>query len=606
MATLAFLRKALLLARPYWFRLGLGIVCGFIAGLTNPLLMASIKLVVEVVFPKPGGAGLAEQLQKAPAFVRGMIEPLAQLLPRSDGPASVSLTLLVISTIPLAMLLRGLFNYLNLYMMNWVSIRAITDLRVRLFDHLLTLSSSFFTRTSTGELMSRFNDVYMLQSTISQSLVVIIKEPITIISLAAVLLMQQPKLTLITLVIFPLTLVPFLVYRQKVRKSSAAIHQQQASLSKLLHETFTAYRIVKAYNLEDKMSEDYRKSSRAAISHFMRVLRSTEVPGPLIEFFGAVGVACFFVYIAFFAPMETPADLLHFVGSIFLMYQPIKSIIRLNNQLEQAQAATQPVFNILATAPSVQEPARPKRLRAAGADIKFENVDFSYGEKKVVLRGINLTVKAGTMVALVGSSGAGKTTLTNLLLRFYDPQGGVIRIGHTDIRDVSTRELRSQIAVVTQETILFNDTIRNNIALGRPGATGAEIEEAGRHAHADEFIVEKKNGYNTVIGERGVHLSGGQRQRLAIARAILKNAPILILDEATNALDTESERAVQAALEELMKDRTTICIAHRLSTIQRADLIVVLSHGQIIEMDRHEDLLKRRGHYKRLYELQFQ
>jgi subfamily B ATP-binding cassette protein MsbA len=277
----------------------------------------------------------------------------------------------------------------------------------------------------------------------------------------------------------------------------------------------------------------------------------------------------------------------------------------LHNQFVQARAASDRVFELLATKNSVPEPARPKPLQAANADIEFENVDFAYGEKPV-LRDIRLTVKAGQLVALVGASGSGKTTLANLLLRFYDPTRGAVRIGGVDLREVATPDLRNQIAVVTQETILFNDTVRRNIELGRPGARNEEIIEAARHAYAYEFITQKPEGFDTVIGERGVALSGGQRQRLAIARAVLKNAPILVLDEATSALDTESERAVQAALDELMKGRTTICIAHRLSTILHADVIVVLDQGRIVETGRHAELIQRGGVYQRLYELQFQ
>jgi len=253
----------------------------------------------------------------------------------------------------------------------------------------------------------------------------------------------------------------------------------------------------------------------------------------------------------------------------------------------------------------VPEPVQPKILHAANADIHFENIDFNYGEKPV-LCDINLTVKSGQLVALVGSSGSGKTTLANLLLRFYDPVRGVIRIGGVDIREVATRDLRNQIAVVTQETILFNETIRRNIELGRPGATNEEIIAAARHAYAYDFIMEKPQGFETVIGEKGVMLSGGQRQRLAIARAVLKNAPILILDEALSALDTESERIVQNALDELMKGRTTLCIAHRLSTIFHADVIVVLDQGRIVEAGKHDKLIRRGGIYQKLYELQFQ
>jgi ATP-binding cassette, subfamily B, bacterial MsbA len=604
MATLGFLRKAIILAKPYWLRLALGILCGVIAGLTAPMLMASIKVVVDVVFPRPDAPSLMEQAQKAHPVVRAVMDSMSRLFASGDGHPSDTLKILVILLMPMVMFLRGVFTYLNVYLMNWVAVRSVNDLRVRVFEHLMSLSASFFNRTSTGELMARFHEVYALQGTISQSLVVIVREPITVTGLAALLLSQQPKLTLITMIIFPLTILPFIFFRKKVRASAKGISHKQASLGKLLHETITGFRIVKAYNLEDRLVSDFKESSRSASSFSMKILRAAELPGPLIEFFGAVGVACFFIYIAFWAKQETPANLMQFIGSIFLMYQPIKSLIRLHNQLEQANAATQPVFDILNTRSTVVEPADPKPLRAVGADITFENVHFSYGEKKVV-RKIDLAVPAGRMVALVGSSGAGKTTLTNLLLRFYDPQKGTIRIGGTDIREVSTRDLRSQIAVVTQETILFNDTIRANIALGRLNATPAEIEAAARHAYAHEFIMEKPQGYDTIIGERGVHLSGGQRQRIAIARAILKNAPILILDEATNALDTESERAVQAALEQLMAGRTTICIAHRLSTIQRADMIVVMSQGRIVEKDRHEALLQQGGHYQKLYELQF-
>ncbi|MEQ1852975.1 MAG: ATP-binding cassette domain-containing protein, partial [Chthoniobacteraceae bacterium] len=250
------------------------------------------------------------------------------------------------------------------------------------------------------------------------------------------------------------------------------------------------------------------------------------------------------------------------------------------------------------------EPENPKPLRAAGADVRFEHINFHYGEK-AVLRDFDLAVKSGQLVALVGSSGAGKTTVTNLLLRFYDPQAGRITIGGVDIREVRTRDLREQIAVVTQDTILFNDTIHNNIALGRPGATREEVIEAAKHAHAHEFITEKQEGYDCVIGEKGVMLSGGQRQRIAIARAILKNAPILILDEATSSLDAESERAVQAALDEMMQGRTTVCIAHRLSTVQNADVIVVMDQGRIIEIGPPAQLLEQNGAYRRLHELQF-
>jgi subfamily B ATP-binding cassette protein MsbA len=334
-------------------------------------------------------------------------------------------------------------------------------------------------------------------------------------------------------------------------------------------------------------------------------VRSTEISGPMLEVAGSIGFAFLLGYLMQ-RPDEKPdaSAFLALVMALLTMYKPLKSVVRLHASLEQARAGHDRVFEMLRVGSSLPEPANPKPLKAAGADIRFEGVSFSYNEKPV-LEEITLQMKAGSMVALVGASGSGKTTLTNLLLRFYDPTQGRITIGGIDVRDVLSRDLRNEMAVVTQETILFNDTIRNNIALGKPGAAESEIVAAAKHAHAHEFIIEKPQGYDTVIGERGASLSGGQRQRLAIARAILKNAPILILDEATSSLDTESERAVQDALEELMKGRTTICIAHRLSTIQKADQIVVLQEGRVVEIGHHAELLASGGVYHHLHQLQF-
>jgi subfamily B ATP-binding cassette protein MsbA len=298
--------------------------------------------------------------------------------------------------------------------------------------------------------------------------------------------------------------------------------------------------------------------------------------------------------------------LLAFFIAVFGLYAPVKNLSRLQSQLSLARATVEPVYELLAEKTTLPEPAHPKPLQARGAPIRFEHVSFSYGEK-TVLHDVDLTIQPGQLVALVGRTGSGKTSLANLLLRFYDPDKGAVRVGGTDIREVSSRDLRASISVVSQETLLFNDTIRNNIALGRPGATDAEIEQAAKHAYAHDFIIkDKEKGYDTPVGERGVNVSGGQRQRLAIARAILRNAPILILDEATSSLDTESERIVQAALEELMQGRTTICIAHRLSTIQRADVIVVLDNGRVVEKGTHADLLKTGRTYAKLYQLQFE
>jgi subfamily B ATP-binding cassette protein MsbA len=353
------------------------------------------------------------------------------------------------------------------------------------------------------------------------------------------------------------------------------------------------------------MLSEFQTITRKFVSQVMRIVRANEVPGAIMEFMGGVGVALILFYVIRHPKIMAAGDFLGFLAAVFLMYKPMKSLTRLHNQLHQAQAASQRVFELLDTPSTMAELASPKPLNAANADIQFENIHFAYAEKPI-LRGINLTVKAGQLVALVGSTGSGKTTLANLLPRFYDPQGGTVRIGGTDIREVSVKELRNQIAIVTQETVLFHDTIRGNIAVGRPTATDTEIEQAARHARAHEFILQRPEKYDAIVGEKGVLLSGGQKQRLSIARAIVKNAPILILDEATNSLDAEVERAVQEELDKLMIGRTTICIAHRLSTIQKADVIVVLNEGKIVESGTHAELIQRGGVYQRLYEIQFQ
>lgn len=603
-----FLRRLLDLVRPYKTRLLLGVVAGVVAGVMNPLLMIAVRILFNLLFPTgEGGSLVADESRPTPEWVKHLVLQVEGWLPPGGALNSSGAVLLAIASIPGIMFLRGAATYLNLYFLNWAALRAINDLRERLFTHLQGLSLDFFNKSSTGELISRiYNDTFQIHGALTNSIGTIIAAPITILSLVAYLVAQQPKLTLISLTVMPLCVVPIAIYSRKVRRASEGIQQEAAMLSSVLHEAFTGVRVIKSYNLEAIVGQQFAKACNRYFSHWMRAIRAMELPGPLIEFFGSLGVALIFLYIARVAqtPMKA-GDFLSFVGSLFLLYQPIKAVSRLHSELQRARASSQRVFELLETKPSVHDPVRPLPLRSANAAIQFENIDFDYGDK-AVLRGIHLTVEPGEQVALVGASGSGKTTLTNLLLRFYDAQRGAVKIGGTDIRQVALRDLRNQIAVVTQETILFNDTIRHNIALGRPGASDEEIEAAARKAHAHEFILEKPHGYDTAVGEKGMTLSGGQRQRLAIARAILKNAPILVLDEATSALDTESERAVQSALEELMRGRTTICIAHRLSTIQRANLIVVLDHGRIVETGTHAGLIQRDGIYRKLHELQFQ
>jgi ATP-binding cassette, subfamily B, bacterial MsbA len=632
-----YLQKVLELTRPYRGRFALGLFAGFLSGMLAFTLPVSLKLAIDTVFPHqsvmvaPGAAETnapAAVTLGAPGAASGLAStnaaaataspsgftppaPLKKLLDglvgwfRPPGKPSVTRLAMVIALIPAAMLIRNVLTYMNIYLLSWVGIRAANDLRVRLFRHLMHMPLGFFSKSSTGDLMTRLDSTLAVNNTITSSFSVIIREPISVVVLIITLITLQPLLSLFTLLVFPICLVPVVIFGRKFRKSEGAVHSRFANLSKVMHESFTGIRVIKGYNLENMVVNEFRAATEGVTNFFMRSLRAGELPGPLIEFIGSLGVALVLAYFAFFSGGRAPVgDLMYFFMAVFSLYAPVKNISRLNHQLTLARAGVMPAYEVLAIESSLPEPAQPKPLQAHDQPIRFENVSFSYGDK-TVLQDINLTIQPGQLVALVGRTGSGKTSIANLLLRFYDPQKGGVRIGDTDIREVASRDLRANVAVVTQQTILFNDTIRHNIALGRPGATDAEIEEASKHAYAHNFIMEKPQGYETPVGEKGVNLSGGQQQRIAIARAVLKNAPILILDEATSALDTESERIVQTALEALMKGRTTICIAHRLSTIQNADVIVVLDGGKIVEMGNHEELMKSGGLYSKFYELQF-
>ena len=603
---LAFLQKLWPYVKPYRGRLFLGVFFGIVYGLSNGVLIVAIQTVVNTVFGGSAAKSIADELHKVPDFLQPIATHISSWLPGEKSVSTKTGITLIIMAVPLTMLVRNIFSYLNIYLMTWSAARAVADLRTKVFAHLQELPLSFFNKAKTGDLISRItNDTHVLYGIIGNSLSSLVKDPVTILVLLGIMVVRQPRLTLVSIIVLPICMGPIIIYGRKVRKSAKAMQGYMADLVNLMHESFTANRIIKAYNMEDSVLKLFRETTLKYVNHIMRVIRANEIPSQLTEFLGAVGVALVLLYVAFVVEgSKTPGEFVSFLLSIVLMYQPIKSLTRLHNQMAQAAAASHRVFELLDTKSTVVDPSTPVPIHAANADIEFDDITFSY-EATPVLRNVSLTVKRGQLVALVGSSGSGKTTLANLLLRFYDPQSGSVRIGGVDLRQASLKDLRRQVALVTQETILFNESISQNIGLGRPEATQAEIEAAAKLAHAHEFIMDKPQGYQTVVGEKGATVSGGQRQRIAIARAIVKDAPILILDEATSSLDSEVERAVQQSLDELMQGRTTLCIAHRLSTIQNADLIVVLDAGRIVETGTHQQLLAARGYYSRLHELQF-
>jgi len=597
-----FLRQLWQFVRPHQRRLWLGVVAGLAYALGSGLLLLAVKLVIDAVFPTEGIESL-KQLERWPEVRELLLRAFAAIKLDPKSPQLLA----IIALLPVAMLLRGLGLFLNQYLLQWVATYVVHDLRVKLFSHLQTLSLRYFGKTQTGDLVSRLTlDTQAITNAIIWSFATLSREPFTVAGIVTYLVLLQPKLTLISLAVFPLIALPIVIFGRKARKSWKAAQTATAELASQMQESFTGIRVVKAFNLEGALSERFGGTSQRIASQLMRLFRAVELPGPLIEAFGACGVCLLLVYVARLADQRPSAgDFSSFLGALFSLYAPVKGLSRFWGFLEQGRAAGERLFTLLEERPEIVEPPQPQPLNARGAAIEFRNVSFSY-EGKAALNDFALTIEPGQLVALVGASGSGKTTVTSLLLRFYDPDTGSIRIGGTDLREASSANLRDQIAVVTQETVLFNDTIRNNLRYGRLDATEAELEAAAKHAFADEFIRKKPAGYDQNIGERGGELSGGERQRLAIGRAILRDAPILILDEATSALDTESERAVQSALEQLMRGRTTLCIAHRLSTIQKADVIVVMNAGRIVETGRHEELLARGGAYRRLHDLQFQ
>ena len=503
---------------------------------------------------------------------------------------------------------KAICEYLANYLINFVGFSIIMDLRNQLYERIIHQSMSFFHRYSTGKLMSAIvNDIEKIQLAVSEVLADFLRQGFTLVGLLFVVFVLDWHLALISFGLVPLVMIPSINIGRKIRRSSRSSQSNLAEISQLLQETISGNRIVKAFRMERWEVGRFRKAARKLFDVNLRFVRAQSITSPLMEVLGALTVVFLLLYARnrIQHHLMTTGMFVSFIYALFKTYEPVKRLAGINNSFQQAIGASAKVFELLELDDEVRERPGAEVLPPFSRSIVFENVSFAYDEAQPLLKNIQLEARAGEVVAIVGPSGAGKSTLANLIPRFFDVTGGRILIDGLDVRDLTLDSLRSQISMVTQETVLFNDTIRNNICYGRPNVSDEELDRAVRVAMAHDFIEQMPDGYDTIIADRGERLSGGQRQRLAIARALLKNSPVLILDEATSELDTESEQLVQKALANLMVGRTVIVIAHRLSTVRRADKIVVLDAGAIREIGTHQDLIKRGGIYQRLHQMQF-
>ena len=594
---------------PYWWPVGASVLLMAAVGLLDAFRLLLIGPIFDRVL-NPGSQSREMQLFKIPGSEHAIY--LQRFVPSHfQNPWTVVAFALVAATV-----LKGVCDYAGTYLVNYAGFGMITDLRNDLYDSILQRSAAFFHKHTTGTLVSTIvNDVERVQYAMSSVLAEFLQQFFTFVFTALVVVVLGRKFAWILVLFVPVIIFSAGRIGRRVRHTTRRGQDKLADIQNILHETITGNRIVKAFGMERWEIARFRKAAQRLFRANLRSVAAMAISSPLMDIFGAIAIALLLLLgrEQINRHVFTSGTFLTFIVAVFKLYDPVRKFALFNNNFQQALGASSEIFKFMDTKDDVNEKPGAQPLPPFSRSIRFEKVSFSYksrggpeGEEgREILRDIDLEVHAGEVLAVVGSSGAGKSTLVHLIPRFFDVTAGRLTIDGRDVRDTTLASLRSQIGVVAQDTVLFNDTVRNNIAYGQPSVPQKAVEDAARAALAHDFIMDMPSGYETVIGERGVRLSGGERQRIAIARALLKNAPILILDEATSALDSESEALVQSALQNLMTGRTVVVIAHRLSTVRRADRIVVLENGTAADIGPHEELMKKLGTYRRLYELQF-